>query len=69
MAGIPDMRAVMTSFPFTVDVEASVVAAQEMMERHGISGGVTRVNLFRLITDFVFEHLGPDAEEKPRTTA
>jgi dipeptidyl-peptidase-4 len=38
-------------------------------KRHGISGGVTRVNLFRLITDFVFEHLGPDAEEKPRTTA
>jgi dipeptidyl-peptidase-4 len=37
-------------------------------KRHGISGGVTRVNLFRPITDFVFEHLGSDPDETPRTT-
>jgi dipeptidyl-peptidase-4 len=37
-------------------------------KRHGISGGATRVNLFRLISDFVLEHLGP-TDEEPRTTA
>ncbi len=36
-------------------------------KRHGITGGVTRVNLFRLISDFVLEHLGP-TDEEPRTT-
>ncbi len=33
-------------------------------KRHGISGDGTRVNLHRLITGFVLEHLGPDAADR-----
>jgi dipeptidyl-peptidase-4 len=38
-------------------------------KRHGITGSVTRVNLFRLISDFLLEHLGPAEDGEPRTTA
>jgi len=58
MAGIPDMRSVMTSFPFTIDAGASVVAAQEMMERHGIRHlPVTQDNvLVGIVTDRDIRH-------------
>jgi len=36
MTEIPRIGSVMTTFPYSIDAGASVAAAQEMMERHGI---------------------------------